>query len=207
MNINKASKVAMWSLAYLFVVRLLGTLARGIFMNPIISGINIFLSMLASLGIVVFYIYFFKQYAVNKQTVVRITTKFAIVGASLIVLLYINNALKYLNTGLIIPSGLEVSIPAINALILLVFFVSVAVKMELFKRPSQLAAFGAILALILRVPIIINYFSGGGFWFSGLEKKLQILFLPVIAVNFVCILLFYNAVFKQSLVNKREKNA
>ncbi len=74
MRLKKATLLAIIGISYLFALRAIRTFLPAVFINLLITKVTGTVSLLARLAIVVFFIYFYKDYVRRKQIKLRMAT-------------------------------------------------------------------------------------------------------------------------------------
>jgi hypothetical protein len=216
MNLKKATLWATIGLVYTFVLRTAGTFLLGFFRNLVVAQVTTILSLLAALTVVLFFVYFFKEYVQKEQAKLQRATALAIIGTSVMFLLQIKGLFLVFHRSLIhlydiSPSLLNLLRPHSfgpivvwgSSILVLIFFV-VFYKETLLQERSELnkailfAAIGSAIAVLLRTFVLINSLSSRHMrWFADLPKTMALIFFPVITISFLANLYFLLIFYKE----------
>jgi hypothetical protein len=179
MNLKNATLFLIVSVCYLFLVRTVSTIFPSVFMSSLIVRSVQILSLIANLGPVLFFYFFYKEYVTEDQPKLKRVTLLTLIGSGLLPLLYLrglfmvfeNLSMKlyqfsphlygvvhYQNIGLI---GLMITfLVAVLFLLFLLFFLK---EIEIDKNPLLFKAinFGIVgqsISLLLRLASFTQYF-------------------------------------------------
>lgn len=97
MSLRKATLSAIIGISYTFILRTIGTLLPDIFKNLLVVQVSAIMSFLASLTIVLFFVFFYEGYVQKQQTNLKKASLLAIIGSSGVSLLHIKGILPVFN--------------------------------------------------------------------------------------------------------------
>jgi len=210
MNLKKATLLAIIAICYEFALRTVGTAFPFAFRNLTVAQVTNIISFLASLGILLFFIYFYKDYVQKEETGLKNASVFAIIGSGLMSLLLFKGLIPLFNPNsfgyLLRPHFIEPTIPWVSSILILIFFI-VFNKLTIQKEEVRLrnatlsGVLGSLIGVLLRTFTLIFYlFSSEISWFFDLPKKMHlvfIIFLPITLVGFVLMLFFFLVFYKE----------
>ena len=203
MNLKKATLFSIIGISYIFVSRTIATLFPSLFINLIVTRINTLLSLFASLAIVVFYVYFYKDYVQEKQITLKNASLFAIIGSLAVLLLFLKDILVVFNLYVFRSSVLNIVAPWISSIFSLYFFI-IFYKETPHNAQSNLkfaiflAIIGDSISTLIRTFILFNYFYSGRFkWFWDYSREFPIIFIPTFAFMFFTSFYFFLTFYKE----------
>lgn len=212
MNLRKATLLAIIGICYHFAIRTIGTLFPDIFRVLLLAQFAQITLLLANLTILVFFIFFFKDYVQKEQVELKKATLLAIVGSGAMVSLYVNGLLliafgTYSSPPLLWPVEITNHIGAIipwgSSILILLFFIifykeTVREEQRRLRRPTLLAVIGSsISTLVLTFVLVNSLFSGKIMHVAGLSRKFPIIFIPVFVFTFIAVLYFFLSFYKE----------
>jgi hypothetical protein len=203
------------SLCFFFVSRTIGTFFPRLYQNIIVAQISEILSVLGSVALLLFFVFFLTDYATNSLRQLRSTAIVAIIGSALIVLLYVKG-LFILFQGLsqlvdrVSPSvadliwsqGLGVALSLLGSLFILFFFMVFRGKIDQTRQPklkkaARIAVIGSLITALLQTLTLFNYVLLRQLrWFLDNPKAAVSILLPIVAIGFACNLYFYTIFYK-----------
>jgi len=205
-------KVTLWvaiGLVYNFVLRTAGTLLPGQFRNLIIARVTTILSLLATLTMVLFFVYFVKEYIQKEQAKLQRASVLAIVSISAVFLLQIKGLFLVFERSLVHlydispyllrlvqPHSLEPMVVWASSILILVFFTvfhkeTVLQKRLKLQKATLIAAIGSAIAVLVRTFVLFNFlFSRQARWFTDLPKTMALVFFPAVIFSFLANLYF-----------------
>lgn len=203
MNLKKATLFSIIGISYIFVFRTIATLSPDLFINLIVTRINTLLSLFASLAIVVFYIYFYKDYVQKKQITLKNASLFAIIGSLAVLLLFLKDILVVFNLYVFRSHVLNTVAPWISSIFSLYFFI-IFYKETLHNAQSNLkfaiflAIIGSSISTLVRTFTLFNYFYSGKFkWLWDYSREFPIIFIPTFAFMFFTSFYFFLTFYKE----------
>ena len=203
MNLKKVTLFSIIGISYIFVSRTIVTFFPDIFINLIITKINTLLSLFASLAVVVFYIYFYKDYVHEKQITLKNASLFAIIGSFAVLLLFLKGFLFVFNLYVFHSHVFNIIAPFISSIFSLYFFIifyretTHNVQSNL-KLAIFLAVIGSSISTLIRTFIVFNYFYTGKFkWFWDYSRELPFIFIPIFAFMFFTSFYFFITFYKE----------
>ena len=168
MRLKKATLSVVIGISYVFALRVIGTFFPTVFTNPSITKATGTISLLASLAMVVFFIYLYKDYLRQEQIRLRAVT-ILVVLVSLVGLLTqirdlsITFKVNVLPYSVMIDHYVETIVPLFRAIFILIFFVVFYQEIsgkELVKlrKATSLAIIAAFARASLQAFVLFNYF-------------------------------------------------
>jgi len=207
MNLKKATLFSLIGVSYIFISRTIGTFFPKIFLNLMVTRSILILSLCASITVVVFYIYFYRDYVQEEQITLKKASLFAIIGscigsfaALLLFLIYIPVFFIYMFSAL---RFLNIAAPWISSIFTLYFF-SIFYKETIHTVQSKLksalllAVIGSSIAAVMRTFIIFNYFYSGKMqWFGHYSREFPVIFIPLFVFMFFTSFYFLMTFYKE----------
>ncbi|MEA1964858.1 MAG: hypothetical protein U9O41_07005 [Candidatus Aerophobetes bacterium] len=167
MRLKKATLLAIIGIFYVFALRAIGTFSPTIFTNLLITKVTGTISLLARLAIVVFFIYFYKDYVHKEQNKLRIATILVILVSLTglvaqipsLSLIFNVNILRY---PVMIHHYIDTITPLFSAIFMLIFFVIFykeifSKELAKLKKATFLAIIGASVLTLLQIFVLFNY--------------------------------------------------
>jgi hypothetical protein len=218
MNLKKSTILAIIGISYTFVQRITGTFLPGLFKTPIVGQTTTLLSLLSTLTIVLFVIYFYKEYVQRDQQKLRNAALLAIVGPSAILVLQVRGlfhvfdklSISLYNIShslfrLVISRSIENYQPFIiwvSSIFILYFFIVFYREMlhtnqANLKNATLFAALGSALGAMIRtLSLLIYLFFREVGWFHEASGMLAIILFPLFAFTFITVLYFFWTFYK-----------
>jgi hypothetical protein len=203
MNLKKATLFSIIGISYIFVSRTIATFSPDIFINLIVTRINALLSLFASLPIVFFYIYFYKDYVQEKQITLKNASLFAIIGSFAASLLFLKGILVVFNLYVFRSDVLNVVAPWISSIFSCYFFI-IFYKERPRNAPSKLrqaiflVIIGSSISTFIRTFILFNYLCSGKFkWFWDYSREFPILLIPIFTFMFFTSFYFFSTFYQE----------
>ncbi len=205
MRLKKATLSVVIGISYVFALRVIGTFFPTIFTHPSITKVTGIISLLASLAMVVFFIYLYKDYLRQEQTKLRAVT-ILVVLVSLVGLLTqirdlsITFKVNVLPYSVMIHHYIETIVPLFGAIFILIFFVVFyqeisGKELVKLKKATFLAIIAAFARTSLQAFVLFNYFYYLQFGYpTDLANNKTIIFslsIPIILFWFWGILIFF----------------
>lgn len=213
-RLKKATLLAIISISYIFVLRTIRTFSSLIFTNLLIIKVTGIISLLASLTIVFFFIYFYKDYLQKEQIKLKMATILVIlvslIGLAIQISIVFN--ITILLYFLMIYLHIDVIVSLFSALFILIFFISFYSQIsrkELTKlrKATSLAVIGAGVFTAFQIFSLFNYlyYLRFGYPISLVSNKLIIFLIgiPIISFWFLAELIFFIFFYK---INNHEAN-
>lgn len=167
MRLRKVTLLAIIGISYLFAVRAIRTFLPTIFANFLITKVTGTVSLLASLAIVVFFIYFHKDYVRREQIKLRMATILVILVSLVGLVAQVQSLSLMFNVNVVrypvmIYGHIDVVIPLLSAIFMLAFFVvfyreTSGKELMRLKKATSLAVIGAFLVTLVQIFILSNY--------------------------------------------------
>lgn len=167
MRLRKATLLAIIGISYLFALRAIRTFLPTIFANFLITKVTGTVSLLASLAIVVFFIYFHKDYVRREQIKLRMATILVILVSLVGLVVQVQSLSLIFNVNVVrypvmIYGHIDAVIPLFSAISMLAFFVvfyreTSGKELMRLKKATSLAVIGASLLVLLQMFVLSNY--------------------------------------------------
>lgn len=203
MNLKKVTLLSIIGISYIFVSRTIATFFPEIFINLVVTRINTLLSLFASLAIVVFYIYFYKDYVQEKQITLKNASIFAIIGSFAVLFLFLKGFLVVFNLYVFRSHVFDIIAPLISSIFSLYFFIifyketTHNVQSNL-KLAIFLAIIGSSISTLIRTFILFNYHYSGKFkWLWNYSREFPVIFIPIFAFMFFTSFYFFLTFYKE----------
>jgi len=210
MRLRKATLLAIIGISYLFVLRAIRTFLPTIFANFLITKVTGTVSLLAGLAIVVFFIYFHKDYVRRKQIKLRMATILVILVSLVGLVVQVQSLSLMFNVNVVrypamIYGHIDAVVPSFGAIVMLIFFGIFykeipSKKLVSLKKATSLAVIGASLLTLLQIFVLFNYLHylqlGRP---TDLASNRIILFsigIPIILFWFLASLIFFISFYK-----------
>ncbi|MCD6102145.1 MAG: hypothetical protein J7J77_03725 [Candidatus Cloacimonetes bacterium] len=203
MNLKNATLFSIIGISYIFISRTVATFFPDIFTNLVVTRINTLLSLLASLAIVVFYIYFYKDYVSEKQIALKNASLFAIIGSIAVLLLFLKGIPVVFNLYVFRSQVFNIIAPWIGSIFSLYFFIifykeTIHNLQSKLKLAILLAVIGSSLSTLIRTFILFNYFYSGKFkWFWDYSIKFPLIVIPISVFMFFTSFYFFLTFYKE----------
>jgi hypothetical protein len=200
---KKATLFVIIGISYIFVTRLAATLFIELFRNLSIARINTVLSLLASITLIFFYLYFYKEHVKESQIKLRYATILALMGSILGFIFFFKGFLILFHIIRPVNSNfVNVIIPWLSGLFSLYFFFIFHNEVDRKEYPQLktallLAILGSVFAIIIRTFLVINYFTSDTFmWLWNLNIEYPFIAIPLSIVMFFCSVYFFVVLYK-----------
>ena len=193
--LKKATLLTIFSIFYMFILKTLGTFypqlsTRNILLNQCTG----FFALIASLFLVLFFIFFLKEYVSPEHSVLRTATILALTGSIARLLIYFKN-ISFQSIAKLY--SIEPVILWLNSLFITIFFIAFYREHKEgapgLRRASFLAILGSICILLVHSFTLVNYYTSlqGNTYFEALRYKLILVSFPPVIFNFVTLLYFF----------------
>jgi len=193
--LKKATLLTIFSISYMFILKTLGTFypqlsTRNILLNQCTG----FFALIASLFLVLFFIFFLKEYVSPEHSVLRTATILALTGSIARLLIYFKN-ISFQSIAKLY--SIEPVILWLNSLFITIFFIAFYREHKEgapgLRRASFLAILGSICILLVHSFTLVNYYTSlqGNTYFEALRYKLILVSFPPVIFNFVTLLYFF----------------
>ncbi|MFC1746739.1 hypothetical protein ACFLZR_00200 [Candidatus Neomarinimicrobiota bacterium] len=215
MTLRQTTLAVLVSLTYLFLVRLVATLLPVTTQSLLFTRLNAFLSLLAALMPVAFFIRFLRDIAQGESARLQLVTWGAIISSILIALLFLKGPVTAFQwpilSGFFQSSIFNAGGPVfvwISATILWIFFISLrqeptVVSIPMLWNACWLASLGAGIGVALRTFLLFVFLTKGDLrWISDLPSGVQRAMVPLEGVSFLSFVYFYIVFYKSNLKSK-----
>ncbi|MCK4237419.1 MAG: hypothetical protein KAX38_09900 [Candidatus Krumholzibacteria bacterium] len=194
-------------ISYTFALRLIGTFWPDIFRNLLVARVSLVLSFLASLTLVLFFIYLREDYVREEQKRLKLASVLVIIGSTAMVLLHVKGLLilfrVYISFYLVGFHHVEAVVPWVCSILILYFFIVIFKETLQDERPklkkaAMSAVMGSSVAALIRTFILLYHFcSRDVVWFADLPGRIGNVFVPISAVAFIAVLYFFSSFYKE----------
>lgn len=206
MDLRKIILLLIASFIASFLIRTVGTLFPVIFQNIYVVKSSVIVHTLFMLVQLLFYVYFYKEYAANRQSTLKTGNILAIIGSILVAFLYIKNVCLVFELD-IIPLFLmnhyvDMGLPLAGSLLYLLFFgmfkrVQSQREHEVLDRPLSLAMIGTAIFMALHLVVLIRFLTLHYFnWLEHMPRTIAVGTIPFIVFAAISILYFYVIFYK-----------
>lgn len=203
MNLKNITLFSIIGISYIFISRTIATFYTGVFVNLIVAQINTLLSFLASLAIVLFYIYFYKDYVLEKQITLKTASLFAIIGSFAALLLFLKGILVVFNIYVFRSQVFNIVALWLSSIFLLYFFIifykeTTNNAQSKLKLAILLAVIGSSISTLIRTFVLFNYFYSGKFkWLWDYSREFPIIFVPIFVFMFFTSFYFFITFYRE----------
>ena len=209
-RLRKATLLAITGISYLFALRAIRTFLATTFANSPISKITGAVSLLASLAIVVFFVYFHRDYVREEQIKLRMATILVVLASLVALVAQAHNLSLMFNVNILrypvmIHRHIDAVVPLFSAIVMLIFFGIFhkeipSKELVSLKKATSLAVIGASVLTLLQIFVLFNYLyylrSGRS---TDLVSDKTIAFsigIPIILFWFLASLIFFISFYK-----------
>jgi hypothetical protein len=203
MNLKNATLFSIIGISYIFVSRTIATFFPDILANLMVIRINTLLSLFASLTIVVFYIYFYKDYVQEKQITLKNASLLTIIGSFAVVLLFLKGILILFNLYIFRSHIFNIVAPWISSIFLLYFYIifhreTLHNLQSKLKLAIFLAVIGSSISTLIRTIMFFNYFYSGKFkWLWDYSREFPVIIIPIFVFMFFTSFYFFVTFYKE----------
>jgi len=212
-------RITLWvaiGIVYTYVLRTAGTLFPGLFRNPMIARVTTILSLFITLAMVLFFVYFAKEYVQKGEAKLKRASVLAIVAISAVFLLQIKGLFLVFERSLIYlydisphllrlvqPHSIEPMVVWASSILILVFFIvfhkqTILQKKLKLKRATLVAAIGSAIAVLVRTSVLFNFLASRHTrWLTDFPKTIALIFFPLVTFSFLANLYFLLVFYKE----------
>ena len=201
MNLRKITYILIVSLIASFLLRTTGTLFPHIFQYSSVVKVTIVINIIFILAHAFFYVYFLKEYAANRQQILKTGSILAIIGSFSVALIYIKNFCLVFGLDVLplifMDAYFDVIIPLVSSLFHLLFF-SIFKKVQsqdeyrILSRPVSSAIIGVVIFIVLHLIVLVNFLKLHKFnWLEHMPRNIAIGTIPLFVFAAIFILYFY----------------
>lgn len=183
---------------YMFILRTMGTILPGLFMNLTLARVTTVLNLLSSLALLFFFIFFRSEYAIDNREGLKKAAAYGITGAFAAVILDLKGIFAVFSSHFVPGSAgsryLDAILPAVAGILIMLFFIIFyrTIDKPALKRISLVAMIASIIAAITTVFTLFNYVLSGQFrWLSDFAVENIIVFLPIYAFVSLAFFMFF----------------
>ena len=217
MNLIKITYLLIVGFAASFSIRVIGTLFPAIFHDSYVVRITIFIHALSILLQLLFFLFFLISFAKNRVPPLKVVSFLACLGSFAVSLIYIKNFGIAFDVEMlqmfIINKHLHASIPVVNSLFQLLFFIvfkGILTDNEQINlaRPTLSAIIGTGTFLFLHLTVFLKLFQPPIFtWLEQLPRLAAFYTFPLLGLASILILYFYIGFYQyiSSLDMKRQE--
>lgn len=213
MSMRNTTFYVIVGMAYLFVVRLITTIAPEINSSRAFFRANSLVSLLAILTPVAFFAVFQRDFVRKGQVMLQRVTLWALIGSAAVAFLFLKGPVIAFQLlflpGIFRSTFLEAIGPGLiwaSLMLILVFFIVLYRELR-FAGPAKLAratgiaAAGAAVSVLLRTVLFLSYLASGDLrWVSDLPRGVQWGLLPVETLAFLAMLYFFVTLYRRQPV-------
>lgn len=205
--LKKATLFSMIGISYIFLLRAIGTFYPHLFQENVllVQLIELFL-FLATSSIVLFFLFFLKDYVSEEQIKIKNVTILLLVASIAMLLVHLRGLIMVFNVKafsfLSKLRSIEPVVPWISSILTATFFIvfykNLNREQAILRKPIFLAAFASALMLFVRSLILFNYYVRvqGFRWFADLPQKIAFTLMPILTFNFAVMLYFFFIFYK-----------
>ena len=212
MDLRKITFLLIMSFIASFFMRTIGTLFPIVFRNAYVVKVTIVVNTFFILAHFVFYVYFLREYAANRQQTLRSASVLAIIGSFFVAFIYVKNFCLVFELD-IIPLSLmnhhfDAILPLASSLLYLLFFgifktVQSQKEYGMLDRPISSAIIGTSIFIVLHLVVLINFLKFHKFnWLAHMPRNIAMGTVPLIAIAAILILYFYIRFYQFLLLQK-----
>ncbi len=213
MNLRQATVYIIVGTSYLFLVRMVATIAPEINSSLTFFRINSLLSLLAALTPIVFFATFRQRFILEEQILLAKTTTWALIGSVAVACLFLKGPVIAfrlpLFPNLFQSDFFETVGPAltwVSSALILVFFLILFRELR-SSQPARLpratacAAAGSAISFLMRTALLVSYLVTGDLrWVSDLPRGVQWGLLPLELLAFLALIYFFAALHRSRRV-------
>ena len=212
MSLRTATLLAIIGTCYLFAMRTAATFFPGVFRILIVAQAAQITSLLASLGLVLFFASLLANYVEKDQVKLRQATLLALIGSSAMLLVRVKGLLLVVFDGWLSPEllwSLQRSyllgalVPWVSSILILIFFVAfyretLQNEQLRLKVASFLAIIGSSVGTLLLTFVLFNYlYFRELMFFMNLPRIMAIMLSPLFAFSFIAVLYFFSSFYRE----------
>jgi hypothetical protein len=212
MSLRTATLLAIIGTCYLFAMRTAATFFPGFFRILIVAQAAQITSLLASLGLVLFFASLLATYVEKDQVKLRQATLLALIGSSAMLLVRVKGLLLVVFDGWLSPGllwSLQRSyllgalVPWVSSILILIFFVAfyretLRDEQLRLKVASFLAIIGSSVGTLLLTFVLFNYlYFRELMFFMNLPRIMAIMLSPLFAFSFLAVLYFFFSFYRE----------
>lgn len=206
MDLRKITLLLIVSFIASFLIRTIGTLFPLIFQNIYTVKVTIVVNTFFIVMQFLFYVYFLKEYAANRQKMLRTGSVLAMIGSFLVAFIYIKHFFLVFKAD-IIPLSLmnhhfDAILPLASSVLYVLFFgmfkkVQSQKEHKMLDKPLSSAIIGVGIFIVLHVIVFINFLKFHKFiWLEHMSRNIAVGTLPVIVIAALLVLYFYITFYK-----------
>jgi len=201
-HLKLATLLIIIGMSYNFVLRTVGTAAPGLFKYfPVPFITNVLLFIVGIVG-VYFFVVFYREYAINRNAILKNATAWAIAGTVAMLIVYFRNtAIEYnfyppLTVQLKSMQIIDAVIPWLASITLLIFAISFFKECRgndliKLKKPAIFYVLGSIAGTVWLTFVMLNYLVSNQLFQYNKFMILALISFPVVAFGFGAVLYFY----------------
>ncbi|MBN2542447.1 hypothetical protein JXI42_06230 [bacterium] len=216
MKLKRITLFVIITISYSFILRAFGTFIPGLFCSPVIAKTIQLLLMISDAAILLFFIYFRREYVKEEQRQLKNAAVLSIVGMAAILLVQVKNFVSGLSTfmakvfqfspylfRLLKTSFADAFIPFAASIFVLIFFIlfyktACHGRSKRLSRALLFAIIGASFAVLLRVYVLVtSIIAKQIMWFTHYPMTISILLTPILFITFAANLYFLIVFYKE----------
>jgi hypothetical protein len=189
---------------YMFILRTIGTILPGLFANLALARIATVLSFISSLALLLFFVFFRREYAIDGRAGLKRAAAYGLTGAFVAVIVDLKGVFIVFSSTLVSGNAgwryFDAIWPAVASILIMLFFILFYRRTgkPALKRISLLAMLASIIAAMTSVFTLFNYVLSGQFrWLSEFAVENMLVFLPIYAFVSVAFFMFYLAFYRE----------
>lgn len=202
MYLQKITLILIVAIIFSFSIRIFGTVFPQIFRSFFIVKVTILLNAFFILSHLLFWVVFYKEYALTKTASLKKASLLAITCSLAVSFLYLKKLPVVFEMNLDFPLFLmnpyiDAFVPLISSIVYLILFVifrnSIELKeKKLLNKPILSIIFGTAIFLCLHLIVICNFFTTNKFeWLEHMPRAVAVGTVPLIIIAVFLILIFY----------------
>ena len=207
MDLKRATLLVIAGMCFTFVLRLLGTIVPGGYGSLLIARLSVLVYLLSGIAVVLFFVFFHREYVRENQPDLRNAAALAAIGAGASTLIHLKGvwqvfSIRLLPGAFIASHWMELLFPVFGLATALYFFVVLRRETKvsadaIIERASFFAIIGYAIFVVMQAVTVVNYFATGQFrWVSEQSRAISIGFFPFVLVGFLAILYFFVTFYK-----------
>jgi hypothetical protein len=200
--LRKMTLIVIIGIVSSFSIRTFGTVFPQIFKNLFVVKASILINSFFILSHLLFWFFFYKEYASTKNAVLKKVCILAIIGSLAVSFLYIKNLpfVFEMNIGFplfLMNPYIDSFVPLISSIFHLIFFMVFKYSLELeeermLSRPISSIIVGISFILFFHLIVLINFLTTKNFlWLEHMPKLVSVGTIPLLIIAFLLILNFY----------------
>lgn len=206
MRLKTVTLLAIISICYVFALRLVGTFFSTVFRNLLAIKITGTISLLATFSMIIFFLYFYKDYVRKEQTALKMVTVLVILVFLAGIVTQMSSVARMFEVHMsgypVVIHSLDVIVHPLTAIFMLIFFIVFykeiySAEPVSLRKATLFAIIGTSVLTVLQSFVLFNYFyylQSGIPWLYQETKIITLLMgIPIIVFSFLAsVIFFYN---------------